>query len=123
MRFSISIFLCISFIINVSAQKKHSGRYIKEIKILAQKLAQKNHKKTQIMVDKVFSFAELGFHEVESSKYLTNILENANFKIDYQISGIPTAWFAKWSNGEGPIIALGSDVDGIPKASQYPGVA
>ena len=123
MRFSISIFLCISFIINVSAQKKYSGRYIKEIKILAQKLAQKNHKKTQIMVDKVFSFAELGFHEVESSKYLTNILENANFKIDYQISGIPTAWFAKWSNGEGPIIALGSDVDGIPKASQYPGVA
>ena len=75
------------------------------------------------MVDKVFSFAELGFHEVESSKYLSNILENANFEIDYQISGIPTAWFAKWSNGEGPIIALGSDVDGIPKASQYPGVA
>ena len=75
------------------------------------------------MVDKVFSFAELGFHEVESSKYLTSILEKANFKIEYEISDIPTAWFAKWSNGSGPIIALGSDVDGIPKASQYPGVA
>ena len=123
MKYIISIFLCIAFIINVSAQKKYSGKYIKEKKFLAQKLTEENHKKTQIMVDKVFSFAELGFHEVESSKYLTSILENANFKIDYQISGIPTAWFAKWSNGEGPVIALGSDVDGIPKASQYPGVA
>ena len=61
MRFSISIFLCISFIINVSAQKKHSGRYIKEIKILAQKLAQKNHKKTQIMVDKFLVLLSLDF--------------------------------------------------------------
>ena len=26
-------------------------------------------------------------------------------------------------NGDGPIIALGSDVDCIPKASQYPGIA
>ena len=86
MKFNIGIFFCISFVINISAQKKYSTKYIKEKKILAKKLTQENHKKTQIMVDKVFSFAELGFHEVESSKYLTNILENANFKIDYQIS-------------------------------------
>jgi len=75
------------------------------------------------MVDKVFSFAELGFQEVESSKYLTGILEENGFAIENSISGIPTAWMAKWSNGDGPVIALGSDVDCIPKASQYPGVA
>ena len=94
MKFNLSIFLSLTLIINVFAQKKYNNKFIKEKKILAQKLTQENHKKPQIMVDKVFSFAELGFHEVESSKYLTNILENANFKIDYQISGIPTAWFA-----------------------------
>ena len=69
----------IAFIVNVSAQKKYSNKFIKEKKILAQKLTHENHKNTQIMVDKVFSFAELGFHEVESSKYLTNILENAGW--------------------------------------------
>ncbi len=33
------------------------------------------HKQTQVMIDMVFSFGELGFHEVETSKYLTGILE------------------------------------------------
>lgn len=82
------------------------------------------HKQSQIMVDKIFSFAELGFHEIESSAYLSNILSQAGFEITYGISDIPTAWMARWSHGEGgPVIALGSDVDCIPKASQYPGVA
>jgi aminobenzoyl-glutamate utilization protein B len=31
--------------------------------------------RTQIMVDEVFSFGELGFQEFETSKYLTGILE------------------------------------------------
>ena len=32
---------------------------------------------TQQMVDQVFSFGELGFQEVETSKYLTGILQKA----------------------------------------------
>jgi aminobenzoyl-glutamate utilization protein B len=37
---------------------------------------------------------------------------------------MPSAWTARWSNGSGrPVIALGSDVDGIPQSSQKPGVA
>ena len=81
-------------------------------------------KAAQVMVDKVFSFAELGFQEYETSKYLTDILQEAGFEIEHGISGIPTAWMARWSNGTGePVIALGSDLDCIPKASQFPGVA
>ena len=38
------------------------------------------------------------------------------------ISGIPTAWMATWGSGK-PVIALGSDIDGIPTGSQKPGVA
>ena len=37
-------------------------------------IVDKNFNNTQIMVDKVFSFAELGFQEIETSKYLTKIL-------------------------------------------------
>jgi aminobenzoyl-glutamate utilization protein B len=79
-------------------------------------------KTAQEMVDMVFSFSELGFQETESAAYLTNILQKNGFTIERGISGIPTAWMAKWGNGK-PVIALGSDVDCIPKASQKPGVA
>ena len=105
------------------AQKGYSKSFARKQKEAAADKVQQRHKQTQVMVDKVFSFAELGFHEVESSRYLTGILEAAGFEISHGSSGIPTAWFARWSNGEGPVIALGSDVDCIPKASQYPGVA
>lgn len=79
-------------------------------------------KLTQEMVDSVFSFAELGFQEYETEKYLTAILEQNGFSIERGVSGIPTAWWATWGEGE-PVIALGSDVDGIPKSSQVPGIA
>lgn len=79
-------------------------------------------KQTQVMVDTVFSFGELGFQEVETSKYLTGILEKEGFTIQRGIAGIPTAWLARWGEGR-PVISLGSDIDDIPQASQKPGVA
>ncbi len=80
------------------------------------------YKTAQEMVDMVFSFSELGFQETETSNYLTSILEKNGFVIEKGIGGIPTAWMAKWGSGK-PVIALGSDIDCIPKASQKPGVA
>lgn len=82
----------------------------------------KQQKMTQEMVDMVFSFGELGFQEYETSKYLTDILKKNGFKIEMGIAGIPTAWTATWGSGK-PFIAIGSDIDCIPKASQKPGVA
>jgi len=79
-------------------------------------------KQAQVMVDSVFSFGELGFQELETSKYLSGILENAGFHIERGIAGIPTAWVASWGEGK-PVISLGSDIDDIPRASQKPGVA
>jgi aminobenzoyl-glutamate utilization protein B len=76
---------------------------------------------TQQMIDSVFSFAELGFQEIETSKYLTDILEQNGFTIERGYAGIPTAWVATWGSGK-PVIALGSDIDCIPQASQKPGV-
>jgi aminobenzoyl-glutamate utilization protein B len=77
---------------------------------------------TQQMVDQVFSFGELGFQEIETSKYLTGILKKNGFTVQEGIAGIPTAWMASWGSGK-PILALGSDIDCIPQASQKPGVA
>ena len=77
---------------------------------------------TQQMVDQVFSYGELAFQEVETSRYLTGILEKNGFRIERDYAGIPTAWVATWGSGK-PVIALGSDIDCIPQASQKPGVA
>lgn len=77
---------------------------------------------TQQIVDMLFSFGELGFQEFESSRYLVDILKKNGFVVEEGIAGIPTAWIASWGSGK-PVIALGSDVDGIPQSSQKPGVA
>jgi aminobenzoyl-glutamate utilization protein B len=79
-------------------------------------------KQAQVMVDSVFSFGELGFQEIETSKYLSGILEKEGFKVERGVVGIPTAWVASWGSGK-PVISLGSDIDDIPQASQKPGVA
>ncbi|MBI4885868.1 MAG: amidohydrolase [Acidobacteria bacterium] len=78
-------------------------------------------KMTQEMVDSVFSFSELAHQEVETSRYLTAILEKNGFAVRRGVAGMPTAWVATWGSGT-PVIALGSDIDGIPQASQKPGV-
>lgn len=83
---------------------------------------EQNAKLGQEINDMLFSFAELGFQEVETARYLTALLEKEGFTIQRGIADMPTAWIATWGSGK-PVIALGSDVDCIPKASQKPGVA
>ncbi len=76
-------------------------------------------KMIQEIIDQVFSFGELGMQEFETSKYLTGILEQNGFSVERGVAGMPTAWVAKWGSGK-PVISLGSDIDGIPQASQKP---
>jgi aminobenzoyl-glutamate utilization protein B len=77
---------------------------------------------TQQMVDMIYSFNELGFQEFETQRYVTGILEDHGFTVERGVAGIPSAWWASWGSGS-PVIAIGTDVDGIPQASQKPGVA
>lgn len=81
-----------------------------------------NAKLVQEMVDSVFSFQEPGFQEFQTADYLTAILEKNGFTIAKGVADIPSAWTATWSNGDGPTVALGSDVDGLLGLSQMPGV-
>ena len=77
---------------------------------------------TQRMVDSIFSFAELGFQEVETSAYVTGILEKEGFQVTRGVAGMPTAWVATWGSGK-PVIGFMADIDGLPETSQKPGVA
>ncbi|NQW04693.1 MAG: amidohydrolase [Acidobacteria bacterium] len=77
---------------------------------------------SQQMVDQLFSYSELGFQEFETSGYLVRVLKENGFTVEEGVAGIPTAFMATWGNGR-PVIAMGSDIDGIPQSSQKPGVA
>ncbi|GLU53527.1 amidohydrolase [Dyadobacter frigoris] len=107
---------------NVTAQTKMTPAKIDALKTELSKEIEANKKFSQEMVDMVFSFGELGFQETETSAYLTDILKKNGFAVEMGIAGMPTAWTAKWGSGK-PIIAIGSDIDCIPKASQKPGVS
>jgi aminobenzoyl-glutamate utilization protein B len=76
----------------------------------------------QQMNDMVFSFGEIGFQEFETQKYLGGLLREQGFTVETGVAGIPTAWVARWGSGK-PVIAFGSDIDGIPQGNQKPGVA
>ena len=113
---------CLAIMAGYAQAPKMSAKKIAAVKTEAANKIQERAKMAQVMVDKVFSFSELGFQEFETAKYITGILKENGFTIEMGIAGIPTAWMAKWGSGK-PVIALGSDVDCIPKASQKPGVA
>ena len=57
-----------------------------------------------------------------TNRYLIDILTKNGFSVQQGVAGIPTAFVATWGSGK-PVIALGSDIDCIPQASQKPGVA
>src|SRR5688500_16861694 len=76
---------------------------------------------TQQMVDSLFSFSELGFEEVETQRYITGILEREGFRVERGVAKMPTSWIARWGSGR-PVIALGTDIDGVPQTNQTPGV-
>ncbi|MCA9736193.1 MAG: amidohydrolase, partial [Gemmatimonadetes bacterium] len=103
----------------LSAQR--ADRRLNRLKDEALELVQERSKMVQEIVDMLYSFGELGMQEFETQKYLTGLLEQEGFQIELGVAGMPSAWTARWGSGE-PVIALGSDVDGIPQSNQKPGV-
>ena len=94
---------------------------LEAMKSEALELVEGRAKLVQEIVDQLYSFGELGFQEFETQRYLTGLLEENGFEIELGVAGMPSAWTARWGSGR-PVIALGSDVDGIPQSNQKPGV-
>ena len=105
-----------------ATRSKHDIERIEKFKAVVVEGVEARRKLAQVMNDTVFSFGELAYQEFETSKYLTGLLEKNGFSVERGIAGMPTAWVARWGSGA-PVIALGSDIDCLPKASQKPGVA
>ena len=76
---------------------------------------------TQQLVDSLFSYSELGFQEAETQRRVTDALVKEGFDVQRGYASVPTSWVAKWGSGH-PIIAIGTDIDGLPTTNQTPGV-
>ena len=113
-----------SALIHVPDLLAQQDRRLEDLKVEAEQMISNRAKLAQEIVDQLFSFGELGMQEFETQRYLTGLLEKEGFDIELGVAGMPSAWTARWWNGSAePVIALGSDVDGIPQSNQKPGVA
>jgi len=102
----------------VTAQSSRLEDLREEVLVEAQSL----DSLTQEIVDKVFSFGELGFQEKWTAEYLTGILAQEGFEIQRGVAGMPTGYIATWGSGQ-PVVGFMGDIDGLPETSQRPGVA
>jgi aminobenzoyl-glutamate utilization protein B len=71
--------------------------------------------------DAIYSFAELGMQEFETSKLCAQVLSDMGYEIEMGISGIPTAIMATYGSGK-PVIAIHVEYDAVPMGSQVPGI-
>ena len=92
------------------------------LKQAAREMVEARAKLTQEIADSIFSFAELGYQEFETMRYVTAILEKEGFQVTRGVAGLPTGFAATWGSGK-PVIGLIGDIDGLPATSQKPGVA
>ncbi len=70
------------------------------------------------IAQKIWDLAELGYLETESSALLQATLSEAGFTVEAGVAGIPTAFVASWSNGDGPIIGILAEYDALPGITQ-----
>ena len=89
----------------IPSTRAQESKTLDDLKREAVAEVDKSQKLIQEMVDSIFSFAELGFHEYETSKYVTGILEKNGFKVERGVAGVPTAWAASYGSGK-PVIGL-----------------
>ncbi len=69
------------------------------------------------MADEIWANPEIRFEEFKASKLQADYLEEAGFKITWDVGGISTAFMAEWGNG-GPIMGFAGEYDALPGLSQ-----
>ena len=71
--------------------------------------------------DAIYSFAELGMQEVETTRLCAEVLRDMGYRVETGISGIPTAILATYGRGT-PVVAIHVEYDALQSGSQAPGV-
>lgn len=69
------------------------------------------------VASQIWNFAELGYLEDRSAALLQAELQQAGFKVEKGVAGIPTAFVASYGSGK-PIIGILGEFDALPGLSQ-----
>ena len=62
----------------------------------------------------IFDFGETAWREYRSAEWYVNRLRAEGFSVEEGSGGMPTAFCADWSNGEGPVIGMYAEYDAVP---------
>ncbi len=84
-------------------------------------VVERNSDAIALLCDNIFYFGELGMQEVETAGLMMQILEQAGFSVERNLSGMPTGFMATYGSGQ-PVIAFHTEFDATPASSQAPGV-
>ncbi len=68
----------------------------------------------------LWHFHEPAWREYKSAAWYVDRLRREGFEVEAGSAGMPTAFCATWSNGEGPTIACYAEYDAVPGTSQDP---
>ncbi len=84
---------------------------------IALEYVKKNERQFCDLSKDIWEHPELGLHETYAAGLLADALEKANFTIEKNIGGMPTAFTATWGEGR-PIIGVLGEYDALPGLSQ-----
>ncbi|PZP09135.1 MAG: peptidase M20, partial [Sphingomonas hengshuiensis] len=68
----------------------------------------------------IWNLHEPSWREYKSSSWYMDRLEAEGFTVERGTASMPTAFRARWSNGEGPVIAGYAEYDAVPGQAQAP---
>ena len=68
------------------------------------------------MSDAIWTYAELGLQEYKTSKLCSDMLEQAGFKLERGLAGMPTCFMATYGSGR-PVIVIHAELDALPMIS------
>ncbi|UZR92705.1 amidohydrolase [Chondrinema litorale] len=109
----VCLFVLLGMLQSAYAQSK---KVLKEKNALIAEVEKDQEKYADIAL-KVWGYAEMGYQETKSSALLSSTLEEAGFKIEKGVAGIPTAFVATWGSGE-PVIGILGEYDALPGIAQ-----
>lgn len=66
----------------------------------------------------IFDFAEPAWREYKSAAWYVERLRAEGFTVEEGSGGMPTAFCAEWSNGDGPTIGMYAEYDAVPGNGQ-----
>ncbi|MBY6117034.1 amidohydrolase [Mameliella alba] len=68
----------------------------------------------------IFDFAEPAWREYRSAEWYVARLRAEGFEVEEGSGGMPTAFCARWSQGDGPMIGMYAEYDAVPANCQAP---